>query len=147
MPGRWCPIAPKAPTNRNMSCALQRACAAVKIGISRTGVPTKSSRSRHRSRIQGDGLATVLWIESAEDAFGVNDRAGATACVAISQLINQKEVEHKLTIPCVRPKAKGGWHCCHPPNEDFTLVSFLELLSEAHVPVTVTDRVERRIVV
>ena len=57
MPGRWCPMAPKAPTKRKISWALQRACAAVKIGISNKGVPTNRTRSRQRSRIHGDGAA------------------------------------------------------------------------------------------
>src|SRR5438270_6418521 len=55
IPGRWCPIAPKAPTKRKISWALQRAWAAVKIGMSNSGVPTNRTRSRQRSRIHGEG--------------------------------------------------------------------------------------------
>src|SRR3954470_11066986 len=97
MPGKWCPIAPKAPTNRKISCALQRACAAEKIGMSKTGVPTKRRRSRQRSRIQGEGLvAAACW--GAMVGPPAVDLVGANVCVDISRLIIQTGNENKFAL-------------------------------------------------
>jgi hypothetical protein len=76
-------MAPKAPTKRKISWALQRACAAVKMGMRRSGVPTNRTKSRQRSRIHGEGAGGVaeeagclLWLEG--------DFAKETACVAMA---------------------------------------------------------------
>src|SRR6266576_5273862 len=89
MPGKWWPIAPNAPTKRKISWALHRAWAAVKIGISNTGVPTKRSRSRHRSRIHIDGLfeGPALDLPPAGTLDAI-EFAGRNVCVAISSLNN-----------------------------------------------------------
>src|SRR4051794_37058286 len=92
-------MAPKAPTKRKISCALHRAWAAVKIGISNTGVPTKRSRSRHRSRIQTEGLAAACAVDPpAPEVRGAVDGAGARVCVAILRLIIQKDRENKPAL-------------------------------------------------
>jgi len=77
-------MAPNAPTNRKISWALHFAWAAVKSGISSTGVPTKRRRSRHRSKIQGEALLgseddTVV----REDVF-VGNFANGIAWLAIA---------------------------------------------------------------
>src|SRR2546430_5828311 len=116
-------MAPKAPTKRKMSCALQRAWAAVKMGISNTGVPTKRRRSRQRSRIQTEAFAVGCAGDSpAPETLDADTLAEAKVCVAISRLINQKNGENKPALEHLDPgfprrKAKGGWHFRHPPDE------------------------------
>src|SRR5688572_23332335 len=108
MPGKWWPIAPNAPTKRKMSWALHRAWAAVKSGISRTGVPTKSRRSRHRSKIQGEALL------GADEDTGVCGRrfagnfANGIAWVAIAVWIIQIPCKGKLRRRCA--DSLGGSH-------------------------------------
>src|SRR4051812_35876430 len=79
-----------------MSWALHRAWAAVNIGISSTGVPTKSTRSRQRSRIHGEGLASPGGADWCTEDLGA-ERC-VIACVAISALIVQKRGENKYAL-------------------------------------------------
>ena len=73
-----------APTKRKMSWALHFAWAAVKSGISRTGVPTKRTRSRHRSKIQGEDLLCAGEETGARDEGFAGNFANGIAWVAIA---------------------------------------------------------------
>src|SRR4051794_14325167 len=85
-------MAPNAPTKRKMSCALHRAWAAVKIGISRTGVPTKRRRSRQRSSIQGEGL-----VVDEGDAL-VPERPAGLAFVGANVVVDMIKVDNSKGI-------------------------------------------------
>src|SRR3977135_1016948 len=122
------------------------------MGMSNTGVPTKRRRSRHRSRIQSEVFAAGCGRTAPTPGTRPTvDWAGAIACVSISRWIIQKSAENKLALERAdsvvhagKQKA-GGIASTRLMRTDFALR--LELLGEAHVPVTVTDRVKRRIIV
>ena len=93
------------------------AWAAVKIGMRRTGVPTKRSKSRQRSRIQGDGSGRRRRSRLRSRAFAEDLRQRQCAR-RHSDLIVQSAIKNKS----IRGPSKSSCTSSLIPNRRSTIV-------------------------